>query len=373
MKSYLLLALNGFLTISAGNSNIQENNKNPNRQIQAGPPPVTVSVTSGVPPEVIKLQTPTPVATSAVSKSTKTSKTVAESVPGQVTISTIPASVSRVSESQSVGKEEKKSVESPKKLVEKNDEDILSTGPIPEFRPEVPANLLHLEKIEPIRNIPKLNDASIRFTANNRGLKIFDGTEYTESKEHLGLPSETRSKHFLRHPEGHSIGKERRTIDVDETPVNLIESSSSEFDDYMSHFGDQFDRLAIWVTDGVKAGYDGIVKAYEHFEKSIFSPAMIEADTWAQETRAGFMGYFDSLSSVVDKESESVGKKLFEVADAYSHRFINLVHVKESHHPALVAKMARIILTIGLSLTLVFIVLIFQNIKISFHVMVGIL
>jgi hypothetical protein len=154
---------------------------------------------------------------------------------------------------------------------------------------------------------------------------ILDGTEYAASEEHFN-PQGVRTKHFLRQSEApHTIESERKsvqsTLDVDET-----------------------------FASDVEEGLDYIVSAIETI------PAVETVDTWAQETRAGFMGYIEKVAGLWKKESKSVGNKLFEAADGYSHRFFNLLHVKESDHPVLAAKMTRIILAMTLSLALVFVI-----------------
>lgn len=102
----------------------------------------------------------------------------------------------------------------------------------------------------------------------------------------------------------------------------------------------------------------GVPPAVDMFVSAIdtIPTHLATVDAWAQEARAGFMGYFESLSRLISKESGSVENKLFEAADAYSHRFFNLVHVKETEHPVLAAKMTRIILAMVLSLSLVFVI-----------------
>ena len=208
---------------------------------------------------------------------------------------------------------------------------VLSSRPdIPEFKPDIPQNFLHLESSDPLR-VPRLAP------------HIMDGTEYGESPEHLGDPIDPhvpRSKHFLRRTDMDlGFGKERKqlhsTIDVDA-------SESSSVSD---------------ITDDIGKGFAGVFQDLTDGYNYMVSGSLVdEADSWAQETRAGFVGYFDKLRSVLNRESKSVGKKLFEAADSYSHRFFNLVHVKESDHPALAAKVTRILVAIGLSLTLVFVI-----------------
>ena len=151
---------------------------------------------------------------------------------------------------------------------------------------------------------------------------VMDGTEYGESTE----TASRNSKHFLRKPgkiEAHESHREfsQSTLDVDE-------SFAKDVDDGIEYLMSTFENL----------------------------PQVQVVDSWAQETRAGFMGYMDSLKKLWDKESKSVGNKLFEAADGYSHRFFNLLHVKESDHPVIAAKMTRIILAMTISLALVFVV-----------------
>ena len=207
----------------------------------------------------------------------------------------------------------------------------LSTLPdISEFKPDVPPNFLHLERSDPLR-VPRL------------AAHIIDGTEYAESPENLGTPVDPhtpRSKHFLRHSDILSgFGKDRKqvhsTIDVDASETPSISDLSEE------------------ISKGVVGVFQDITDGYHYM---VSDSLVDEADSWAQETRAGFMGYFDKIGSVFDRESKSVGKKLYEAADGYSHRFFNLIHVRESDHPALAAKLTRILLAIGLSLTLVFVI-----------------
>ena len=208
---------------------------------------------------------------------------------------------------------------------------VLSSLPdIPEFRPDIPQNFLHLESSDPLR-VPRLAP------------HIIDGTEYGDSPEHFEPPVDShvpRSKHFLRRTDVDStFGKERKqlhsTIDVDASePLSVSD-----------------------ITDEIGKGFASIYQDLTDGYNQMVSGSLVdEADSWAQETRAGFMGYFDKLRSVLNRESNSVGNKLFEAADSYSHRFFNLVHVKESDHPALAAKVTRILVAIGLSLTLVFVI-----------------
>ena len=172
------------------------------------------------------------------------------------------------------------------------------------------------DRLEPLRLVP-VGDSV-----------IFDGTEYAESPEQL-IPRGVRSKHFLRQSDlTRSLETEQKaihsTIDVDETD-----------------------------TLGIGAGIDYIASVVETLPTD---PAVEQVDTWAQETRAGFMGYLEKLTGLWKKESKTVGKKLFEAADGYSHRFFNLLHVKEAEHPVLAAKITRIILAMTISLTLVFVI-----------------
>jgi len=332
MRSYFLLALSGLLTISAVNSDPQENIKKPPKPSKVSTRQILIAVTSGVPPTPTSTQTQTPPAKSVlVQPGLPTKKTNnADNDPHRDEVKATSATSSVTQTAASVIAEHLNSKTIGKGL-------LLPTESIPVFKPDVPGNLLHLESTEPL----------VLKAAHIDNLKIFDRTEYGESKEHSG----PRSKHFLRQIEqSHSpVGKDRSqsqsTIDVDETPYH----EDDDVVDYMSHFGDQFEYLFSVVTRGVSNGYD-------YLSNKIFRPILSNADSWAQETHAGFMGYFDRLSSVFSKESESVGQKLFEAADAYSHRFFNLVHVRESDHPALAAKVTRIILAVCLSLTLVFII-----------------
>ena len=200
--------------------------------------------------------------------------------------------------------------------------------PEPQFVPVTPGKPLQIEAINSIR----LNGALPI---------IIDGTEYGESIEHLE-PEARRRKHFLRKSESPvTVDKERKTthssLDVDE----------SETLDSALHEG----------MDGLKESFTSIVSALETVPTH---PAVKEmeaqVDLWAQETRAGFMGYWERLQSLWKSESKSVGNKLYEAADSYSHRFFTLLHVKESEHPVLAAKVTRIIVAMGLSLTLVFVI-----------------
>jgi hypothetical protein len=343
MKSYFLLALNGFLPISAGNSDLQENIKNQHITKESTMAPGVFAMTSGFPPVNHNTKSPELVTQLIVSVAPPSQVPATRSVtPPSGVISTPIISNSAIPKTSSMDNPTAVLTEQIHPI-SRNERTLLSASSIPEFKPpeNAPTTLLKLESAEPIRKVNEL----IRL----KGIPIFDGTEYGESREHIVDDSHTRTKHFLRQTD-HSIGKERSqaTLNVDETPLTTL-GDSSEFEDYMSHFGDQFYRLGSWIHQGVS-------DIYEYLTNSVFNPAIIEADTWAQETRAGFAGYVERLSSVIDKESESVGKKLFEAADAYSHRFFNLVHVKESDHPALAAKMTRIVLAICLSLTLVFII-----------------
>lgn len=200
--------------------------------------------------------------------------------------------------------------------------------PEPRFIPLNPGKPLKIEAINSIR-------------LNGAAPMVFDGTEYGESAEHLEA-SAHRTKHFLRKIESPaSIDKERKpthsSLDVDE----------SETLDSALHEG----------IDGIKESLTAIVSAVETVPTHPAVKAMeAQVDLWAQETRAGFMGYWDRLQSLWKSESKSVGKKLYEAADSYSHRFFTLLHVKESEHPVLAAKVTRIIVAMGLSLTLVFVI-----------------
>ena len=208
---------------------------------------------------------------------------------------------------------------------------LSSLPDIPEFKPDIPQNFLHLESSDPL-HVPRLAP------------HIIDGTQYGESRENFVPqvdPHVPRSKHFLRRTDvDSSFGKERKqlhsTIDVDA-------SESLSVSDITDEIGKGFVSLYQDIADG----YNDMVSG---------GSIVDEADSWAQETRAGFMGYLDKLRTVLNRESKSVGNKLFEAADSYSHRFFNLVHVKESDHPALAAKVTRILVAIGLSLTLVFVI-----------------
>ena len=178
-----------------------------------------------------------------------------------------------------------------------------SESSIPPFAPEVPKELLKVES----------ETAGVRSAAKR--VFVMDGTELGHSVEHV-VPKSDKTKHFLRQSE--------------------LSSKEEVSDDF-----------------GLGKGIDFIVSSAEAIPTH---PVVEEVDSWAQETRAGFMGYFEKLSSIWRKESKSVGNKLFEAADAYSHRFFTLVHVKESDHPVLAAKVTRIIVAMGLSLTLVFVI-----------------
>ena len=195
-------------------------------------------------------------------------------------------------------------------------------GNVPEFVTDLPATLLHLEQTGPLR-----------FSV--AGPKVFDGTEYGESVERL-VPQGPRAKHFLRQSESpRTLEKDRRSV---QSSLDVDESAAA----------DEF---------GIEEGVKYVVSAIETLPTH---PAVEEAvkhvDNWAQEAKAGFLGYWERLSSLWKKESKNVGNKLFEAADAYSHRFFTLLHVKESDHPVLAAKITRIILAMGLSLTLVFLI-----------------
>ena len=233
---------------------------------------------------------------------------------------------SQISEISEIGREDTKNVPT-NQIVEKVDSLKAPGHTIPDFKPQVPVKLLKLEPVVSVR------------ISGTAPLKVFDGTEYGESKEHLG----PRSKHFLRKADAPVvIDKDRKTVhsslDVDESDMEL----SQAFQD---------------TIDGLKESVDYVVSAIETLPTH---PAIKEAEThvdnWAQETRAGFMGYWERLEGLWKKESKSVGKKLFEAADAYSHRFFNLLHVQETDHPVLAAKVTRIIVAMGLSLTLVFVI-----------------
>jgi hypothetical protein len=109
--------------------------------------------------------------------------------------------------------------------------------------------------------------------------------------------------------------------------------------------------------EGLKESMDYVVSAIETLPSHpVVQNIESHVNNWAQETRAGFMGYWSKIQSLWKSESKSVGNKLFEAADAYSHRFFTLLHVKESEHPVLAAKVTRIIVAMGLSLTLVFVI-----------------
>ena len=169
------------------------------------------------------------------------------------------------------------------------------------FTPTRPGTFLHLEKVGPVRRI------------------FFDATDYGESAE-------------------------VRKVPLAEKPAksSTLRSGSLEVDG------------SDWVQDlGIPAGVDLLVTALETLPTH---PAVALVDTWAQETQAGFLGYFERLGQLWERDSTSVENKLFAAADAYSHRFFNLVHVKEADHPVLAAKMTRIILAMVLSLSLVFII-----------------
>ena len=197
---------------------------------------------------------------------------------------------------------------------------------VPAFAPRGPATLLAMEPLTKVKT-------------PEAGPKLIDGTEYGESPEHLG----PRAKHFLRRSDNPAtFEKDRKTtqstLDVDETE-QLLEGAMKD------------------GIEGLRESMDYVVSAIEALPNH---PAVKEmesqVDNWAQETKAGFMGYWDRIQSLWKSESKSVGNKLFEAADAYSHRFFTLLHVKESDHPVLAAKVTRIIVAMGLSLTLVFVI-----------------
>jgi hypothetical protein len=195
---------------------------------------------------------------------------------------------------------------------------------VPVFRPDGPKSPLKLEPLSPMKvEIPK----------------VFDGTEYGESKEYEGM----RSKHFLRKSDPPVVlEKDRKSV---QSSLDVDESN------------DELNQALQETVEGLKESIDYVVSAIETLPNH---PMVLEAqdhvDNWAQETKAGFMGYWERIQSVWKKESRSVGIKLFEAADGYSHRFFNLLHVKESDHPVLAAKVTRIIVAMGLSLTLVFVI-----------------
>jgi hypothetical protein len=181
---------------------------------------------------------------------------------------------------------------------------------IPSFLPEIPHELLKIESEE----------ARPR---NRARVLVIDGTQYGQSEEHV-VPRNERSKHFLRQSE---LSAEKQVFDdfgVSKDIDDFIASAQSAAEAFPTH--------------------------------PVVKELSANVDSWAQETRAGFAGYLEKLGSVWEKESVSVGKKLFEAADAYSHRFFSLVRVKESEHPVLAAKVTRIIVAMGLSLTLVFLI-----------------
>lgn len=207
----------------------------------------------------------------------------------------------------------------------------LSSRPnIPEFKPDIPPNFLHLESSDPLR-------------VSRLASHIIDGTEYAESPERVGTPADPhvrRSKHFLRHSDISSgFGKDRRQV---QSTIDVDASEAPSISDITEDIGNGVVGVFQDITDGLN---NIVPDSIAH-----------DADSWAQETRAGFVGYFNKLGSVFDRESKSVGKKLYEAADGYSHRFFNLIHVRESDHPALAAKLTRILVAIGLSLTLVFVI-----------------
>jgi hypothetical protein len=163
---------------------------------------------------------------------------------------------------------------------------------MPMFKSELPTVPLPLEDEIPRRRL------------------FIDGTDYAESRERFGKP---------------------------------VSSLHAEDDDISLHD----------VRQGLHAGVDILMSAVESVPTH---PAMVQAGLWAQETKAGFSGYFEKLSSVFSSESNRVGKKLYAAADSYSHRFFELVHVRESEHPVLAAKVTRVIVASVLSLTLVFVI-----------------
>lgn len=176
------------------------------------------------------------------------------------------------------------------------------------FSPEHPGHFLKLEKVDKLRS-PKL---------------FMDVTEYGEKVKEPSL------LHFRG---GDSRKPSSAALEPDDSLGSVIDSL------------------------GVPAGVDLLVTAIETLPTHpVVLNAVGQVDDWAQETRAGFAGYFESLKSLWNRESGSVEHKLFEAADAYSHRFFNLVHIKESDHPVLAAKMTRIILALVLSLSLVFVI-----------------
>ena len=195
-----------------------------------------------------------------------------------------------------------------------------------QFAPEAPVTLLSLE-------------STVKVKAAESGPTLIDGTEYGESVEHLG----PRAKHFLRKSEvPETFDKDRKStqssLDVDETE-QMLEGAMKE------------------GLEGLRESMDYVVSAIETLPSHPAVKRMeAQVDNWAQETKAGFMGYWKRIESLWKSESKSVGNKLFEAADAYSHRFFTLLHVKESEHPVLAAKVTRIIVAMGLSLTLVFVI-----------------
>jgi hypothetical protein len=196
---------------------------------------------------------------------------------------------------------------------------------LPPFAPVTPVTLLAVE--------PTVSNAL------PAAPKLIDGTEYAASKEHQ-VP---RAKHFLRKSDSSSIiDKDRKTsqssLDVDETEEAL-------------------DAALKEGMEGLKESMDYVVSTIETLPSHPAVKDMeAQVDNWAQETKAGFKGYIERIESLWKSESKSVGNKLFEAADAYSHRFFTLLHVKESDHPVLAAKVTRIIVAMGLSLTLVFLI-----------------
>ena len=185
----------------------------------------------------------------------------------------------------------------------------LADPQIPQFAPEVPREFLEFESENSTRVVPTR-------------VLIIRGTEFGNSAEHIVSRSDKPKHHFLRQSElAHSLDE-----------------------DY-----------------GISEGLSNLVSSAERVAEALPTHPVVEqvsakVDTWAQETRAGFMGYLEKLSLLWETESESVGNKLYEAADAYSHRFFTLVHVKETDHPVLAAKVTRIIVAMGLSLSLVFVI-----------------
>ena len=198
---------------------------------------------------------------------------------------------------------------------------VAAQSSVPVFKPDGPVKPLKLEPLSQAK------------------VKVFDGTEYAKSREYEGV----RSKHFLRKSDSPVVvDKDRKTI---QSSLDVDESN------------DELNQALKETVDGLKESMDYVVSAIETLPTHpIVKEAQEHVDNWAQETKAGFMGYWERIESIWNKESKSVGKKLFEAADGYSHRFFNLLHVKESDHPVLAAKVTRIIVAMGLSLTLVFVI-----------------